>query len=105
MKRWKKIKSRLGIFIFLMTAACCAAMAQQVRVQGKVSSENDGTAVSGVTVSVLGGTMRVSTDGNGNYVLNTNKTATLVFSSVDYGSSFFALTKTRDNDIVDNIFV
>ena len=91
MKRWKKIKSRLGIFMFLMTATCFAAIAQQVRVQGKVSSENDGTALSGVTVSVLGGTLRVSTDGNGRYVLNTSKTATLVFSSVGYARQEISL--------------
>src|SRR5690606_27277087 len=57
---------------------------QNASVQGRVTDDN-GTPISGVTVSIQGTSMQTSTDQNGNYRLNNvAENAILIFSYVGY---------------------
>ncbi|MBK6344529.1 MAG: TonB-dependent receptor [Bacteroidales bacterium] len=76
----KKVKHLL---ILLFTVGLIPlAMAQQVKVSGKVTNAATGETLPGVTVVVKGTTSGVSTDLDGKYSLNVLPSATLIFSFV-----------------------
>ncbi|MHC1776799.1 MAG: SusC/RagA family TonB-linked outer membrane protein [Lentimicrobium sp.] len=58
------------------------AMAQQVKVSGKVTNASTGETLPGVTIVVKGTTSGVSTDINGSFSLDVSPSATLVISFV-----------------------
>src|SRR6476661_7484699 len=76
--------------LFLLTLCCATAgaFAQGAarQITGKVTDES-GTGVSGVTVTVKGTQTATQTDANGVYTINAPGNATLVFSSVGFGTS------------------
>lgn len=73
------------LFSILLAFVMLPAWAQQRTISGRVTAAEDGAAIPGVSVSVLGTTRGVSTDNGGNYSIGVNGTETLVFSSVGYG--------------------
>jgi TonB-linked SusC/RagA family outer membrane protein len=90
MKRFAVI---LGLLVF-----CCLAQvnAQTRQITGTVTSSEDGMPFPGVSVTVKGTTVGISTDLNGKYTLNvpTNAT-TLVFSFIGF--------KTKEVEITGNV--
>ena len=69
-----------------------SAIAQGVRVSGKVTSAEDGSSLPGVTVQVKGGTAGTQTDASGDYSLSVpSGSTTLVFSFVGLASQEVAI--------------
>ncbi|MCX6219171.1 TonB-dependent receptor [Spirosoma sp.] len=57
--------------------------AQQLRITGRVTSQQDGLPIPGVNISVRGTTNGVSTDANGNYTITVpGSSAVLLFTSI-----------------------
>ena len=63
---------------------CTAAFAQSRTVTGKVTDQADGSGIPGVNVVVEGTSNGTVTDYQGNYTLQADDNATLVFSFVGY---------------------
>lgn len=79
------IKRLLFITVLLSTLLASSAWAQQRQVSGKVTSQDDGTAVPGVNVIVTGTTKGTSTDAEGNYSLElAPEESSLTFSFIGY---------------------
>jgi len=76
------MKSLFSLVIGL--ALSFGAFAQARKVTGAVTSSADGTALQGVSVSVKGTKTGVTTDANGNYAVDVDGKATLVFSYVGF---------------------
>lgn len=75
-----------------------AAFAQTKTVTGKVTDSKDGSAVSGVSVTVKGTKTGTTTAKDGTFKLNVPDNAqTLIFSSVGYGTSDVAITGSSVN--------
>ena len=71
----------------LITALLQQAVAQDRAISGRVTDRANSEGLPGVTVLVKGTTIGVSTNENGNYVINAPASATtLVFSSIGYVS-------------------
>lgn len=68
-----------------------AAHAQTKTVTGKVSDAKDGSPLAGVSVVVKGSSTGTQTANDGSYRINAASNATLVFSSVGFGSKEFAV--------------
>lgn len=77
-----RMKSLFSLVIGL--ALSFGAFAQARKVTGAVTSSADGTALQGVSVSVKGTKTGVTTDANGNYAVDVDGKATLVFSYVGF---------------------
>ncbi|MFN4084323.1 MAG: SusC/RagA family TonB-linked outer membrane protein [Spirosomataceae bacterium] len=77
-----RMKSLFSLVIGL--ALSFGAFAQARKVTGSVTSAADGTALQGVSVSVKGTKTGVTTDANGNYSVDVDGKATLVFSYVGF---------------------
>ena len=75
------MKKALLLFMLLSTITCSYVMAQQRTVSGKVTNAA-GEGIPGVTVFVKGSTTGTITDVEGNYSINVDPGATLVFQSV-----------------------
>ncbi len=85
----KKITTLLIALILFPTIS---VFSQTVEIRGVVTSQDDGTAIPGVTVSVKGTTMGTTTDIDGNYSMKVPPaTKTLVFSYIGM--------KTKEIDI------
>lgn len=90
-----------------------SAFAQQHRVTGKVTDKNDGSPIPGVTIKVKGSNAGTTSNSNGEYVLQTNKEATLTFSYVGYdelslqvnGQSALSAVLVPNNQRLDEIVV
>ena len=72
----------------LLTSLCvlaCSSMqvvnAQQITVAGKVTNQN-GSPIEGVTITVKGTKIGTSTNSNGLFTINADKNATLLVSAV-----------------------
>ena len=57
-----------------------SAVAQQMRVSGKVTSATSGNAAEGISVTVKGTKFGTTTSASGDYIISVNKGATLLFS-------------------------
>jgi TonB-linked SusC/RagA family outer membrane protein len=79
----------LGLFLCLVLVNS-AAMAQSVDVSGTISSA-DGEPLPGVSIIVKGTSKGGSTDFDGNYNLNVNSNATLVFTFVGFTTQEIAV--------------
>jgi hypothetical protein len=73
----------------LLTSMCIMACglqvvnAQQIPIAGKITDQS-GAPISGVTISIKGTNVAVSTNANGLFALNADQNATLVISYVGY---------------------
>lgn len=73
----------MGSWLLLMLFSL-PMLAQDITIQGRVTSSDDGTPLPGVTVQVKGTTRGTTTDVQGNYRVNAPGTSTLVFSYIGY---------------------
>ncbi|MGF7215610.1 TonB-linked SusC/RagA family outer membrane protein [Spirosoma lacussanchae] len=76
----------LRIVLSLLVLAVQIGYAQTRSVSGRVTSSDDNAALPGVSVSVKGRTTGTLTDANGNYALNVDDNATLIFSFIGFAS-------------------
>jgi iron complex outermembrane receptor protein len=72
--------------VLLLLTLSVTAFAQDVVVNGRVTSELDGTPLPGVSVLEKGTSNGTSTDSDGNYTLRTHANSTLVFSFIGFGT-------------------
>ena len=70
------------LFLFLCALLTLGTFAQEIALSGVVTSAEDGEPLPGVSVVVKGTTTGTVTDADGNYQLQVNPDATLVFSFV-----------------------
>lgn len=75
-----------------------------IRIKGRVVSEN-GQPVPNVTIAVKGSSIATSTDANGYYTLTAPPNATLVISSVGFGSREMAVSGRETIDISLNTVI
>ncbi len=88
------------LLLFLVGLMMCpfTILAQNILVSGKVISSDDGTGLPGVTIQVKGSQQGTVTDFDGNYSINADRDATLVFSFVGYKTKEIAIKgKTKIN--------
>ena len=84
---WRRLPAFL-LFFFILSLS---AMAQDVRVSGRVSDASN-SGLPGVNVVIKGSTKGVTTDGTGNYSINVpGRQTVLVFSSIGYASQEVAV--------------
>jgi len=67
----------------LIVVVSNSQLPQDIKITGKITGEN-GEPLSGVTVSVKGGTTATSTDNNGNFTITAPEKGTLVFTYIGY---------------------
>jgi iron complex outermembrane receptor protein len=84
--KFKSVKLRMVMFL-LSFALLQTAVAQQKTITGKVSAEETGEPLIGVTIAVKGTTMGTITNIDGQYTISATKGQTLVFSFVGYQSA------------------
>ncbi len=72
--------SYLMAVILLSVLHCTAVWAQEIQVNGKVTTADDNVSLPGVSIMVKGTNIGTSTDADGNYSLNVpDGNSTLVF--------------------------
>ncbi|MEZ4776778.1 MAG: SusC/RagA family TonB-linked outer membrane protein [Bacteroidia bacterium] len=91
---------RRSLLLLLLIMVCASQMWAQRQVSGKVSSSEDGSALSGVSVVLVGTTKGVLTDAQGTYKLDVPGDATLRFSYVGYADQEVAVGNRSVVDIV-----
>jgi TonB-linked SusC/RagA family outer membrane protein len=74
------------LLVLLLFAALFGARAQDMKVTGKVTDAATGLPVESASVKVKGKTYGAITGANGSFSLTVDKSATLVISSIGYGS-------------------
>jgi TonB-dependent starch-binding outer membrane protein SusC len=74
-----------SIFLILLLTSTLA-FAQEVRISGKVTAEDDGVGLPGVSILEKGTSNGTVTDADGNYSISVGSNSTLVFSFVGYAS-------------------
>ena len=100
------------LFIFLFCSSL-TVLAQDILVSGKVISSDDGFGLPGVTVTVKGSSTGTVTDIDGNYTIEANSKATLVFSFVGFvkqeipvdGRTKINVTLDQDAQMLDDVVV
>jgi len=79
------MKQKLLAFFMVGIMLIGSALAQDRSLSGKVTSQEDGLGLPGVTVQVTGTTIGTQTDANGNYTLSVPSTAqSLTFSFIGF---------------------
>jgi len=79
------MKQKLLAFFMVGLMLIGSALAQNRSISGKVTSEEDGLSLPGVTIQVTGTTIGTQTDANGNYSLSVPETAKyLEFSIIGF---------------------
>ena len=81
----QRLLSKAACFILLCVLFTQTAFSQTKTITGKVT-DNQGTPVVGVSVSVKGGTAGTSTGTDGSFTLSVRPGSTLTFSAVGYNS-------------------
>jgi len=89
----------LSIFV-LCVLFTGLSYAQNLQVSGKVTSGTDGSALSGVSVAIVGTTSATQTDGSGNYSLSVPANSTLLFSYLGFSSQRVAIGNRTVVDVV-----
>lgn len=79
---------------------CLPLLAQDLAVSGRVTSSDDGSALPGVSVQVKGTTRGAITDANGNYQINVEPNARLVFSFIGYTGQEVAVGNKKTVNVV-----
>ncbi len=77
---------RLRILLPLLALLMQVSYAQTRQVTGRVITADDNTSLPGVSVSIKGRTAGTLTDASGNYALNVDNNATLVFSFIGFAT-------------------
>ena len=93
---FRHVKCRYVVLLLVMHCLTAAASFAQVKVSGKVTDEA-GTPLPGITVSVKNTSQGTQTDVEGNYVLNADLkpgSYTVVFSGIGFSSKQSALVVT-----------
>ncbi len=80
--------------VLLLMAGTLSSWAQRAMIRGKVTEE-DGTALPGVSVTVKNQTAGVITDANGDFSISVAPGSTLVFSMVGYTPSEHVVTASQ----------
>lgn len=78
------MKQKISSIILLYALLSGVAYAQDKEVSGRVTSAENGHAISGVSVAVVGSTSGTQTDESGVYSLQVQQGSTLLFSYVGY---------------------
>ncbi|MFT3677856.1 MAG: SusC/RagA family TonB-linked outer membrane protein [Chitinophagaceae bacterium] len=88
-----------ALMAFSMLFLSLVSISQDRVITGKVTDSKDGSALSGVSVSVKGTTTGTQTDVNGEYRISVSSSATtLIFSSIGYNSQELSIEgKTQIN--------
>ncbi len=101
----------LAVLMLLFTGSALAT-AQSVTVKGTVTSAADGEPLIGATVMVKGTSTGIATDIDGNYSVNAQSGATLIFSYVGYATKEVKVTSSRldvalaeDSGLLDEVVV
>ncbi|CAG5069767.1 TonB-dependent receptor P3 [Dyadobacter sp. CECT 9623] len=87
-----------GIFSLLLMLAFVTAAHAQNTIKGKIKDEQ-GQALPGVSVVVKGTTAGTVTDNEGNYTVNAERNATLVYSFIGYLTQEIAIGNRNSVDI------
>lgn len=105
---------RKDLFSFSCAIVCSLQVlnAQQIPIAGKVTNVN-GAPLSGVTISIKGTNVAVTSNQNGLFTLNANQNAILVISSIGYQSQEIAVdgrktinvTLTSSDQEIDEVVV
>ena len=82
--RNKLKKTKIILLLCLWMISGWTAIAQELKIQGKVTDAVTGEALPGVNIIIKGTTQGTASDINGNYQLNAAKGSVLVFSFVGY---------------------
>src|SRR5690606_4944239 len=109
----KHMKQKLLSLVFVLTCLIGMSYAQNRQVSGRVTSAADGSAIAGVSVSVVGTTTATQTDGSGNYSISVSNGATLNFSFVGYqtqrvnvgNQSVINVQLVNDSEALDEVVV
>ncbi len=80
------MRQKLLSLIFVLPCLVLTVFAQERQVSGRVTSATDGTALSGVSVLVVGTNTATQTDGNGDYSISVPENSTLNFSFIGFES-------------------
>lgn len=92
------MRKKFTLIILLLFASFSTLFAQSIKISGKVT-DNTGSGLPGVTVTVKGAQAATSTDGNGAYSITAPVNATLVYSFVGYTKQEVAV----NNKMVVNV--
>jgi TonB-linked SusC/RagA family outer membrane protein len=92
----KFLVKRFHLFLWLVLCSS-AALAQDMKISGKVTSADDGTPLPGVSVRVKGGNQGVATAPDGTFSLTAGKNSVLVFSFIGY--------ENKEVPVIDNAFI
>jgi TonB-dependent starch-binding outer membrane protein SusC len=89
------------ILVILLVLVGVNGLAQTTRVTGKVTSDDDGGPLPGVSILEKGTTNGTVTDSDGNFAISaSNADATLVFSFVGYASQEISITAKQSINVV-----
>src|ERR1700733_9644364 len=81
----------LILALFAIVFTHLSVFAQSNRITGRVVSNENESSLAGVTVKVKGSTTSAITGGDGSFTINAAPNATLIFSSVGFGSQELSL--------------
>lgn len=70
------------LLTFYMVLLSLVGFAQTIQVTGKVTSDDDGISLPGVSIAIQGTTQGTTTDADGNYQINASRNDVLVYSFV-----------------------
>ena len=96
------MKKKLLLFLIVLSAVfSITAMSQTTRIQGKVTSSEDGLPIAGVSVVVSNTTVGAVTDAQGIYSFNVPSTAkTLRFSFIGFKSVEVTINDQTTIDVI-----
>lgn len=80
------MNQKLHMLLLLCFMYVGVSYAQQRQVSGKVTAAQDGAAIAGVSVSIVGSSIATQTDGIGNYSIQASSSSVLVFTYIGYQS-------------------
>src|SRR6185503_16628569 len=91
------------LFVFVMICFAVPAIAQSIRVKGRVTNEN-GQAVARASVTVKGSSTGTTADDNGNFEITAPSNATLVISAINFTTQEVRISnrQTIDNSLVSS---
>src|SRR6185503_12694746 len=86
------------LFVFVMICFAVPALAQSIRVKGRVTTEN-GQAVARASVTVKGSSTGTTADDNGNYEITAPSNGTLVISAINFTTREISINNRQTVDI------
>ena len=90
------MKKILRLTILFLFAVVQISIAQDRQITGKVIDQTDSNPIAGASVKVKGTTKGTATDANGNFKINVNDKAILVFTSLGFESQEKTITTATD---------